>query len=260
MPPRRKKGGMGASATSAASKKNAKPLSLAMSSDEEEHQEEEHIREVTHHVTPPEDPKHPENPNVDGPTIAKRGKKQRKDCRILDRAVEDSLVEFFRENELLWNSQKTDYRNKAKRQRILEAKATELQISVDHLWTWFKSLRDMFTRQVFTFKFWKMLQVIALTLIIMEFIYLPHTYHILIYLPYFCRMLIISTRLDKKKSGDGQQQLAERETWIKDKFGFFHRAVNHRSKPVKSLKAIIAESQGDLDKAERAAAEERDEV
>ncbi|KAJ3580999.1 hypothetical protein NHX12_017187, partial [Muraenolepis orangiensis] len=41
---------------------------------------------------------------------------------------------------------KTDYRNKAKRQRILETKATELEIGVDHLWTWFKSLRDMFTR------------------------------------------------------------------------------------------------------------------
>ncbi|KAJ3604743.1 hypothetical protein NHX12_029482 [Muraenolepis orangiensis] len=138
--------------------------------------------------------------------MPKRGKKQRKDCRIQDRAVEDSLVEFFRENEMLWNSQKTDYRNKAKRQRILETKATELEIEVDHLWTWFKSLRDMFTR------------------------------------------------LDKKKSGEGHQQLTEREMWIKAKFDFFHRVVNHRSKPVRSLKAIIAQTQGDLDEAERAAA------
>ncbi|XP_061663625.1 golgin subfamily A member 6-like protein 22 isoform X2 [Syngnathoides biaculeatus] len=178
--------------------------------EEKEQQEEEHVREVRHHVTPPGDPKHHENPSDGGPT--KRQKKQRKDCRILDRAVEDSLVEFFRQNELLWNSLKTDYRNKAKRQRILETKATELQISVDHLWTWFKSLRDMFTK------------------------------------------------MDKKKSEDGQKQLTERETWIKEKFGFFHQAINHRSKPVKSLKAIIAESQGDLDKAEWAAAEERVEV
>ncbi|KAJ3588778.1 hypothetical protein NHX12_009632 [Muraenolepis orangiensis] len=72
--------------------------------------------------------------------MAKRGKKQRKDCRIQDRAVE-----FFRENEMLWNTQKTDYRNKAKRQRILETKATELEIGVDHLWTWFKT-KSMFTR------------------------------------------------------------------------------------------------------------------
>ncbi|KAJ3590202.1 hypothetical protein NHX12_008156 [Muraenolepis orangiensis] len=76
-----------------------------MSSDEEEHHEEEPIRGVTHHVTPPEDP---EDPNEDVPTMPKRGKKQRKDCRIQDRAVEDSLVEFFRENEMLWNSQKTE--------------------------------------------------------------------------------------------------------------------------------------------------------
>ncbi|KAJ3614550.1 hypothetical protein NHX12_018122, partial [Muraenolepis orangiensis] len=73
-------------------------------------------------------------------------------------------------------------------------------------------------------------------------------------------MLIIPTRLDKKKSGEGQQQLTERETWIKAKFDFFHRAVNHRSKPVRSLKAIIAQSHGDLDEAERAAAEERVDV
>ncbi|KAJ3589141.1 hypothetical protein NHX12_009989, partial [Muraenolepis orangiensis] len=125
--------------------------------------------------------------------MPKRGKKQRKDCRIQDWA-------------------KTDYRNKAKRQRILETKATELEIGVDHLWTWFKSLRDMFTR------------------------------------------------LDKKKSGEGQQQLTERETWIKAKFDFFHRAVNHCSKPVRSLKAIIAQTQGDLDEAEREAAEERVDV
>ena len=82
-------------------------------------------------MTPPEDPKE------DLPAMETRGKKQRKDCRIQDREVEDSLVEFFRDNELLWNSQKIDYRNKAKRQRILETKATELGIGVDHLWTWF---------------------------------------------------------------------------------------------------------------------------
>ncbi|KAJ3614553.1 hypothetical protein NHX12_018125 [Muraenolepis orangiensis] len=64
--------------------------------------------------------------------MAKRGKKPRKDCRIQDRAVEDNLVEFFRENEMLWNSQKTDYRNKARRQQIFKTKATELDIGVDH--------------------------------------------------------------------------------------------------------------------------------
>ena len=85
---------------------------------------------------------------------------------------------------MLWNSQKTEYRNKAKRQLILETKATELEIGVDHLWTWFKSLRDMFTRQVFMFEIMKMLQIIAMTSIIMEIIYLPYTYILTIYLPY----------------------------------------------------------------------------
>nr|XP_006812997.1 PREDICTED: uncharacterized protein LOC102800831 [Saccoglossus kowalevskii] len=189
MPQRRKKRGVGGSTS--IPKKNTKPLVKASSSDEEDLLDDESIREDNPNVAPREDPKPPEDPSEEGPTTAKREKKQRKDCKIQDREVEDSLVEFFRENELLWNSQKTEYRNKAKRQRVLKAKATELGIDVDHLWTWFKSLRDMFTR------------------------------------------------LDKKKSGDGQQQLTERETWIKAKFGFFHPAVNHRSKPARSTDPSI---------------------
>ena len=185
MPPRRRKGARGASAITAAaskkrinaeSKKNAKPLDKDIAG--ERQHEEEPIRGVTP----------PEHPNEDLPTMEARGKKQRKDCRIQDRAVEDSLVEFFRDNELLWNSQKIDYRNKAKRQRILETKAAELGIGVDHLWTWFKSLRDMYTRQVFMFKMMKMVQIIAMTLIIMEFIYLPYTYILTIHLPYTYHM------------------------------------------------------------------------
>jgi len=51
--------------------------------------------------------------------------------------------------------------------------------------------------------------------------------------------LCLPTRLDKKKSGEGQQQLTEREEWIKAKFAFFHRAVNHRSKPVRSVSIAV---------------------
>src|SRR4029434_2574035 len=97
MPPRRRKSGRGAFATSAAaaskkivnaaeSKKNAKPLSVAMSSDEASEREHEEV--PIRGVTPPEPPKE------DLPTMETRGKKQRKDCRIEDREVEDSLVEF----------------------------------------------------------------------------------------------------------------------------------------------------------------------
>ncbi|XP_061657918.1 uncharacterized protein LOC133491058 [Syngnathoides biaculeatus] len=57
------------------------------------------LTEAFSNADDPGDPKHLANPSEEGPT--KRQKKQRKDCRILDRAVEDSLVEFFRENELL---------------------------------------------------------------------------------------------------------------------------------------------------------------
>ncbi|KAG0710533.1 hypothetical protein GWK47_022629 [Chionoecetes opilio] len=137
----------------------------------------------------------------------KKPKKTRKDCKISDQDVEDDLVEWFSENDSLWNTQRTAYRDKARRQRLLATKAEQLGISSEHLWTWFKSLRDMFTR------------------------------------------------LDKKKSGDGQPTFTEREKWIREKFKFFQRAIYHRSKPVKSMKAIIAQSEGNLDEAERAAAE-----
>ena len=44
-------------------------------------------------------------------------KKPREDCRITDPGVEDELVEWFRENDSLWNTQRTAYRDKARRQR-----------------------------------------------------------------------------------------------------------------------------------------------
>ena len=44
-------------------------------------------------------------------------KKPHKDCRITDPGVEDELVEWFRENDSLWNTQRTAYRDKARRQR-----------------------------------------------------------------------------------------------------------------------------------------------
>jgi len=50
-------------------------------------------------------------------------KKLRKDCRITDPGVEDELVEWFRENDSLWNTQRTAYRDKACRQLFLATKA-----------------------------------------------------------------------------------------------------------------------------------------
>lgn len=128
----------------------------------------------------------------DGPcnaAAATKPKKPRKDCKI-DQKVEDDLIEWFRENDSLWNTQRSAYRDKARRQRLIATKAEELGISSDHLWTWFKSLRDMFTR------------------------------------------------LDKKKSGDGQPIHTDREKWILDRFAFFQHAVHHRSKPTKSVSII----------------------
>lgn len=93
--------------------------------------------------------------DVDGPgeeedaakkKTSKKTKKPPKDCKISYQDVEDDLVEWFRENDSLWNTQRTAYRDRARRQRLLATKAEQIGISVEHLWTWFKSLRDMFTR------------------------------------------------------------------------------------------------------------------
>jgi len=47
--------------------------------------------------------------------------------------VEDELVEWFRENDSLWNTQRTAYRYKSRRQHLLAIKAEELGINGDHL-------------------------------------------------------------------------------------------------------------------------------
>ena len=47
------------------------------------------------------------------------------------------------------------------------------------------------------------------------------------------------TKLHKKKSGDGQAMLTERQQWVLEKVGFFNRLVSHRSKPVKSVSIFI---------------------
>ena len=71
---------------------------------------------------------HPSSPvsslagDVDGPgeeedaakkKPAKKPEKPRKDCKISDKDVEDDLVEWFRENDNLWNTQRTAYRDKS---------------------------------------------------------------------------------------------------------------------------------------------------
>uniref|UniRef100_UPI00358EA23D uncharacterized protein n=1 Tax=Myxine glutinosa TaxID=7769 RepID=UPI00358EA23D len=65
------------------------------------------------------------------------------------------------------------------------------------------------------------------------------------------------TRLDKKKSGDGAPELAEREEWIMAKFGFLKTVIRHCPEPCNSVKATIDVHEGDLDAAEAACAEQQ---
>lgn len=67
-------------------------------------------------------------------------------CQI-PKPQEDALVDWVREHGCLWDSKRSDYRMKTMKDRLWEEKSEELGISVAHLTTWFRSLRDIFTKQ-----------------------------------------------------------------------------------------------------------------
>ena len=59
---------------------------------------------------------------------------------------EQLMCEFLRENTILWDIKKTDYRRVDKKKKLWEDQANVLGKSVAHLQCWFKSLRDTNTR------------------------------------------------------------------------------------------------------------------
>jgi len=64
----------------------------------------------------------------------------------LDFEEEQLMCEFLRENAILWDIKKTDYRRVDKKKKLWEDQANALGKSVAHLQGWFKSLRDTNTR------------------------------------------------------------------------------------------------------------------
>jgi len=64
----------------------------------------------------------------------------------LDFHEEQIMCEFLRENAILWDIKKTDYRRVDKKKKLWEDQANVLGKSVAHLQGWFKSLRDTNTR------------------------------------------------------------------------------------------------------------------
>ena len=116
-----------------------------------------------------------------------RKKRARKTAYTLNPEEEMTVLEFLKENPLLWDIKKIDYRNTAKKDRVWKEQAVTMEKSVEHLQGWFRSMRDTYTR------------------------------------------------LDKKRSGDGQPDLTERDQWIVDHFDFLKTTVRHRPEPVRSV-------------------------
>jgi hypothetical protein len=59
---------------------------------------------------------------------------------------EDLMVDFLRDNPILWNIRLTDYRRKDKQEQIWGDQATKMDKNPELLKIWFKSLRDNHTR------------------------------------------------------------------------------------------------------------------
>ncbi|CAC5372762.1 unnamed protein product [Mytilus coruscus] len=57
--------------------------------------------------------------------------------------------------------------------------------------------------------------------------------------------------------GNGSKDLTDREKWVMDRFKFLKTNIRHRRAPVKSVQEALAVARGDLDEAERIAAEDR---
>jgi len=56
------------------------------------------------------------------------------------------MLDFLRDNPILWNLKMTDYRRKDKKDKIWEDQAQLMNRDTDLLKGWFRSLRDTFTR------------------------------------------------------------------------------------------------------------------
>lgn len=81
-------------------------------------------------------------------SIASHGKKKRakKTQFCLDVQEEQAMCDFLRENTILWDIKKTDYRRVDKKSKVWEDQAMAMGKTVEHLQGWFKSLRDTYTR------------------------------------------------------------------------------------------------------------------
>ena len=68
------------------------------------------------------------------------------DCSFNNKQ-EDLLLDFIRDNPMLWNVKVTDYRRKDKKEKLWSQQAELMNRSPENLKSWFRSLRDTHTRE-----------------------------------------------------------------------------------------------------------------
>ena len=76
----------------------------------------------------------------------KKKKRAKKNPCNMSTADEELMLEFIRDNPVLWNVKMTDYRRKDKKDKIWDDQAPRMEKQADTLKGWFRSLRDTHTR------------------------------------------------------------------------------------------------------------------
>ncbi|KAJ8021187.1 hypothetical protein HOLleu_40982 [Holothuria leucospilota] len=77
---------------------------------------------------------------------SERSRNARATNRINNEALEDNLVEWLRENPILWDSAHRDFRLTKKKENMWVEKAKDLDKNGDFLKGWYKDLRDQFVK------------------------------------------------------------------------------------------------------------------
>ena len=141
-----------------------------------------------------------------------------KESATISEAREILMVEWLRENPMVWNPKLNAYKDTAKRLKRWEDQAQVLDPSHDeikngaHLQRWFRSLRDIH----------------------------------------------VKLDKDLKSGAGAREltSMTERETWINTQFSFLKGIIRHRREPLVSVWTALQKTGGDLTAAEAACAEE----
>ena len=86
------------------------------------------------------------SPSLQNPTKSEKKSRAKKKDFNLNPEDEDKMLDFIRDNPVLWNLKMTDYRRKDKKAKLWVDQAELMGKSVENLKGWFRSLRDTHTR------------------------------------------------------------------------------------------------------------------